>query len=265
MDNSKARQTSAMDRVLTMPGLISCWDFAEPAGQPRVARGPGAYALREMGGPVERVGEGAISGYAAKLSPGLWFSIPRSECPLLNLHGKDTKLSVVAWIQRHPKSPEVTCEAIAGMWNESRAKRQYCLFLDIRIKDTAHQVSGHVSGIGGPTPGFKYCMDVAIGNTPVPWHQWQFVGMTYDGQEARSYLNGRFDPRPGRNPYPYPHGIFDGGPDGSDFTVGAVDRSNIIGNWFAGLIAGIAVFNRVLTEEDMQTLNHLGNSETARP
>lgn len=246
-----------VDRVLAMPGLISCWDFAEPAGQSRRAKGPGAYALREMGGPVERVAGGALSGYSARLTPGLWFAISRGECPLLNLHGPDARLSVVAWIQRHVKTPEVTCEAIAGMWNETRAKRQYCLFLDIRIRDTAHQVCGHISSVGGPTPGFKYCMDVSIGNTPVPYEAWQFVGMTYDGREARSYLNGKFDPRPGRNPYPYPQGIFDGGADGSDFTVGAVDRSAIMGNWFVGLIAGIAVFGRDLTEAEMAALSEV--------
>ena len=97
-------------------------------------------------------------------------------------------------------------------------------------------------------------MDASIGATPVPFDTWQCVGFTYDGQAAYSYRNGRLDARPGRNPYPYPHGLFDGGPHGADFTVGAVDRSGVMGNWFAGGLAGLAVFDRALTATEMHAL-----------
>ena len=39
-----------------------------------------------------------------------------------------------------------------------------------------------------------------------------------------SYLDGRLDYRDKYNPFEYREGLFDGGVDGSDFTVGAVDR-----------------------------------------
>ena len=59
---------------------------------------------------------------------------------------------------------------------------------------------------------------------------------------------GRLDERPGRNPYPYPGGIFDGGPAGADFTVGAVHRGVEMGNFFAGLLGGLAVYQRALSD-----------------
>ncbi|MNY37775.1 hypothetical protein D3C86_1723590 [compost metagenome] len=85
----------------------------------------------------------------------------------------------------------------------------------------------------------------------MPLSEWQCIGFTYDGNLAKSYLNGKLDTRPERNPYPYPGGIFDGGEDGADFTVAAVDRAGTIGNFFVGRLGGLAVFRGALSEADM--------------
>lgn len=236
-----------------MNGLISFWDFQEAAGEPRVAQGAEKYALREMAGPVQRVDGGIFGSCAAQIQDGQWLAIPRAQCPKLNLRGPKAQVSVVAWIKRQTTSYD-HCEAIAGMWNESRKKRQYCLFLNLHIWQSHDQVAGHVSHVGGPTPGHPWCMDASIGQTPVPRDRWCCVGFTYDSQQACSYFNGQCDPRPQRNPYPYPHGLFDGGDDGADFTVGAVDRSDEMGNFFAGIIGGLAVFDRALTQQEMARL-----------
>ncbi|MEO1286140.1 MAG: LamG-like jellyroll fold domain-containing protein [Chloroflexota bacterium] len=151
------------------------------------------------------------------------------------------------------------CETIAGIWDESRKKRQYCLFLDLPIWDSGDQVGGHVSYHGGPTPNYKYCMDAAIGATPLTYHRWHCVGFTYDGMYARAYLDGRLDEREERNPFHYPQGLFDGGSDGADFTVGAVSRSGEAGNFFHGMLAGLAVYNRALTDDEMMHLMSLLN------
>ncbi len=244
---------TAAAHPLELPGLISFWDFAEAPGSDRVARGPHPYRLHEMGRPIARVDGGIFAPHAANLETGDWLRAPRADCPALNLHGPAAQVSVVAWIRRAPQTP-VHCEAIAGMWNETERLRQYCLFLNLHIWESSDQVCGHVSSIGGPTPGFKYCMDTSVGATPVPFHAWQCVGFTYDGAFARSYLGGQLDVRPERNPYPYPGGLFDAGPSGSDFTVGAVHRSGVMGNWYAGVLGGLAIFNRALNDAEMAAL-----------
>ncbi len=239
--------------MLTMPGLLCLWDFHDEAGADRMALGPNGYGLREHGGPIARNAEGPLSGYSATLVDGQYFSIARQACPALNLRGPEAQVTVVAWIKRGGR-PEEGCEAVAGLWNETHAKRQYCLFLDLRIHDSRDQVCGHVSNVGGPTPGHKWCMDASIGETKVPLDVWQCVGFTYDSKIVKSYLNGQHDARPGLSPYAYPGGLFDGGTDGSDFTVGAVHRSGEMGNFYEGALGGLAVFDRALSANEMDLL-----------
>ncbi|MCW8129346.1 MAG: LamG domain-containing protein [Planctomycetota bacterium] len=241
---------------LEVPGLVCFWNFQEPAGKPRVAEGPEPYELAEMNGPIARAGEGLFGPFAAELKEGQWFNLPRAACPGLNLRGPKAQVSVVAWIKR-ATCANVHCEFIAGQWNETRAKRQYGLFLNIGLHGNRNQVCGHVSNVGGPTPGCKYCEDLSINATPVPYDLWQCVAFTYDAASARSYLNGVFEPRERWNPYAYPGGLFDGGADGSDFTVGAVDRSGEMGNWFAGVLGGLAVYRRALHADELSNLTRI--------
>lgn len=242
------------ETIQQIPGLISFWDFQEPSGTPRRAKGAHPYELREMDGAVERINGGLFGPYAAFLRPRQWFSIARKDCPALNLHGRDAQLSVVVWFKRYRK-PEIQCEFLAGIWDETRAKRQYGLFLDLRIHNSADQIAGHVSGLGGPTPGNRWCMDAAIGYNDVGYFEhWYCGAFTYDGAFTKTYHNGILDVRENLNPYPYSLGIFDAGEEGGDFTVGAVDRLGSIGNWFTGIIAGVAVFNRALDAAEMDTL-----------
>ncbi|MNL87858.1 hypothetical protein D3C87_2172410 [compost metagenome] len=56
------------------------------------------------------------------------------------------------------------------------------------------------------------------------------------------------------NPYAYPEGLYAGGAAGADFTVGAVYRSGAMGNFFAGHLGGLAVFNRALGDEELARL-----------
>jgi len=247
---------------LAIAGLICFWNFQEPGGQPRVAQGPHPYALLEQHGPIQRVEDGLFGTGAARLQPGQNFSIPRADCPALDIHGPEAQVSLIVWLRRRVSAGK-GCQAVAGMWNEYQ-RRQYCLFLNLRIWDSAEQVGAHVSSIGGATPGYRYCMDAAIGATPVPFDTWQCVAMSYDGAYARAWLNGRLDERGDRNPYRYEGGLFDPGERGADFTVGAVARpDNVdaprtagedIGNQYHGDLAGLAVFDRALTADEMATL-----------
>jgi len=184
----------------------------------------------------------------------------------LSLGGSEARLTVIAWIKRR-SSPYKGCQFLAGVWNE-HGRRQYGLFLNLKIWGSAEQVGAHVSQHGGPTPGYPYCMDVAIGATPVPFDHWHCVAMTYDGHEAAAYLDGTLDAREphgkaGGNPFSLPGGL---NPGSADFTVGAVPRpgrveadpgggfretGSLIGNPFVGLLGGLAIFRRPLTASEL--------------
>ncbi|MDD4922707.1 MAG: LamG domain-containing protein, partial [Bacteroidales bacterium] len=181
------------------------------------------------------------------------FYISRAKCPVLNIHGKEAQVTVAAWVKRKKKNFN-QCEAVAGIWNETSRRRQYCLFLNLGIWNSGQQVGGHISGVGGPTTGYKYCMDAAIGQTIVPYGEWQFIALTYDGKQICAYLNGVLDSREKLNPYSYDLGIYDSGENGADFTVGAVDRSGEMGNFFVGRIGGLAIYNRALNVDEIKYL-----------
>jgi hypothetical protein len=269
----KAMSSNSSMNPLLIPNLVCFWDFQEAAGEMRVAQGPHAYALREGDKAVERIedDEAPFGRYAACFDFDKWLYVPRRECPALGIGGPSAKVTVVAWIKREP-SEYKGCQAIAGLWNE-HGTRQYCLFLNLGIWDSREQVGAHVSDVGGPTPGYKYCMSAAIGATPVLFDEWHCVAMTYDGLDAKAYLDGRLDVRepqgePGRNPFHFPGCLFDGGENGADFTVGSVLRpervdedfqphGSVTANPYIGLLGGLAVYNRALTDEEIAGLTKL--------
>jgi len=232
----------------SVAGLVSFWDFAEQAGKPRVARGGSPVKLREGAGPVRRTETGVFGPYAAELRRGDFFFIPRGECDALS----PEHLTIVAWVLRRRK-PETQCEAVAGIWNESLSQRRYGLFIDLRIRGGADGVGGHVSGTGTATPGNEWCMEAAIGAEPVHHGRWHCLAFTYDGREVRAYLDGLFDPNPGVNPFVTPYSRLHGST--ADFTVGAVHRLGEMGNWFCGLIAGLAVYDHALTPQEILGLS----------
>jgi hypothetical protein len=252
------------DIVLNIQNLVAFWTFQEEEGNPRLSVGTKKqYPLREQAGNVARVSpkDGAPFGlYAAHLKEGQWFLLPRDELGSLNICGKDAQVTVIAWIKRH-RTQRNRCEAVAGVWDEPRNKRQYCLFLNLKVnknhpdKRIKDKIAGHISDVGAPTPGFRWCYDVAQSKSSVPYDEWICVGFTYDGEEIRAYYNGDFEAHDGYNPFHFPNGIYDGGPDGSGFKVGVSD--DLHGeecNWFAGIIGGVAVFSRALNAEEIKHL-----------
>jgi len=74
---------------------------------------------------------------------------------------------------------------------------------------------------------------------------------------VRGWLDGRSETRVGFNPYAFPHGIYDAGPEGADFTVGAVHRAGEVGNWFAGWLGGLAIYRRALAVKELTALTTL--------
>jgi hypothetical protein len=246
-----------MTQPLDLPGILSFWDFQGEAGIDLTAKGSFPYRLRERNGPVFRMQGGIFGAQSVWLSRQAWLEIPNQECVGLHRYGETSALTVIAWINRHrqvnefPKEPPPP-EAIAGIWNETDKQRQYCLFLNIIITGgAADNVSGHVSHTGGATVGRQFCEDVSTGTTSVPFHEWCMVGFTFDGHVARSYYNGIFEENGGLNPFPYEGGLFQ---SGADFTVGAVYRNGEMGNWYRGLLGGLAVYDRALNSDEMKAL-----------
>jgi len=148
------------------------------------------------------------------------------------------------------------------------------LFVSLPHYNGANQVCGHISSTGKPTYPFPYSLDYSASKQEVPAGEWSCVAFTYDGQYIKSYLNGVFEerlPEPikntkgfegypdgiiqSKNPYYYPEGMNN---NGSDFTVGAVLLKRGMGNYFKGLIGGLVVYNKALSERELKFI-HSGN------
>lgn len=256
--------------VLQSLGAIAFWDFQDASLRSLV---PPYLTLESQGRPPAVANEGVFGPRSLEFEPAdggaargfLRLSANHGPHPLL-FGGDTAQVTVIAWIKRQRSSYQ-GCQFIAGVWNEHR-RRQYGLFLNLKIWDSAEQVCAHVSRSGGPTPGYPYCMDVAIGATPVPFDEWHCVAMTYDGARAAAYLDGSLDVReprgePGRNPFNFAGGL---NPEAADFTVGAVERprrvepapqggfcetGSIMGNPYVGLLGGLAIFPRALTAAEL--------------
>lgn len=271
MSNATPDEKTNQKNFLKLPGLAAFWDFQD---ETFISADKNRIPLKHKGGPPVFENEGVFGnrslrfgaeGVAAKS----YLVATKSEAPALNLGGPGSQMSVLAWLKRHD-SPYKGCEFIAGVWNE-HGRRQYGMFLNLGIWDSRQQLGAHVSTHGGPTPGYPYCMDVAMGKTVLPFDEWLFLAITYDTKDARSYVNGELDLRepqgePGRNPFHYPGGLHT---SDADFSVGAVDRPTevvsdgkggfvekgaLIANPFVGLLGGLAVFNRALTGEEIRRI-----------
>ena len=260
-------------KILAVKGLVALWTFGEEPGNDRKSLGSGTYSLKESGGETGRINEGPLSGCSIFLDGTSYLSIPNSQTGMLNIYGEKCELTVMAWIKWTGEQTGF----IGGMWNESQegGKRQYGLFVSLPYYNGGDQVCGHVSQTGKATPPFPYSIDYSASKQKVPEGKWCCVAFTYDGRFVRSYLDGIFEPRepelisnttgfPGypdglvqtKNPYFFPYGT---GNNGSDFTVGAVQLRSGMGNYFKGLIGGLAVFNRRLSVREIRRISFLNN------
>lgn len=269
-----ADYTARTDAVLQIPDLVAFWTFQE---DDFAAISPDKTPL-EVVREAPRFEKGGVFGpncarFESKGQESRGFLRATSaSAPSLCIGGMNAQVSVVAWLRREPR-PTVEyngCQFVAGVWNE-HGRRQYGMFLNLGIHQSAEQIGAHISSHGGATPGFPYCMDAAIGATPVDFESWHCAAISYDGEHARVFLDGVFDVResqgePGRNPFFYPEGLFAGD---ADFTVGAVERpaqvvtnadgtfteqGALLANPFVGALGGLAVFRRALSESQMREL-----------
>lgn len=260
------KDTLFPEQLRNYPGLITLWDFKEEAGHDRVSAGREKFKLKEKFKSIPRVSEGPLSGYSIELDGTSYLSIPYAETKALNV--RNNSVTVIAWVKWIGPGTGF----IGGMWNEYHdgGKRQYGLFVNLPHYNGENQVCGHISKTGQPTHPFPYSIDYSASKQLVAKGEWTCIAFTYDGRYIRSYYNGIFEAREpelishtkgfedypdglvqAKNPYYFPYGI---GDNGSDFTVGAVQLSKGMSNFFKGLIGGLAVFNKALTDDEMKRI-----------
>jgi hypothetical protein len=259
--------------IKSLDGLVSLWTFNEKPGKERKAIGKGKFPLKESNGKVPRVNEGPLSGYSILLDGTAFLTLDHSKTGILNIYGHKSEVTLLAWIKWTGEQTGF----VGGMWNEYQdgGKRQYGLFISLPHYNGKDQVCGHISNTGKPTPPFPYSIDYSASEQKVPKNVWCTVAFTYDGKFIKSYLNGVFKARDyelisntigfdgypnglfqNKNPYYFPDGP---GNNGSDFTVGAVLLKSGMGNFFKGLIGGLAVFNRALSENEIKSISYIND------
>ena len=268
-NNKKSANSEIISKINQTNGLVALWDFKEKEGRERKATGLGKFPLKEQNGILPRIEEGPLSGYSARFGNNAFLKIENTKTRELNIFGDQQGVTVIAWVKW-----EGIGGFVGGMWNEYQngGKRQYGLFVSLPYYNGRDQVCGHISKTGKPTPPFPYSIDYSASAQVVAKGEWQCIAFTYDGKWIKSFLNGSFQSRePGlidhtkgfdgfpegliqsKNPYYFPDGM---GNNGSDFTVGAVLLKSGMGNYFTGLIGGLAVFNRALNEEEIKSLSY---------
>lgn len=177
--------------------------------------------------------------------------------------------------------------------HDDTGTRQYALLLNMPAYGGARQVTPHVSSEGGVSrrkdgSGLPWCADYAASWSQVPLGEWVTLGFTYDGTFIRAYFNGVMEERAadpqadrrddpyftdegpsgghrGVNPYYHGRGIFQYDParhartkpgGGADFTVGSrYAVGSLLREALSGRMGGLAVFDRALTNEEMNTLH----------
>jgi hypothetical protein len=182
-------------------------------------------------------------------------------------------------------------------FGDDSGTRQYSLLMNMPMYGGPRRLTPHISSEGGVTrradgSAFPWCVDYAATASEVPEERWVTLGFTYDSRSIRAYIDGRLDAwdgasdcmkradqyftsegpgggRRGFNPYYHGRGIFAFDPvkhaaskpmGGSDFTVAS---RFALGDEFpeatSGRFAGLAVFNRALSDAEMRMLHHAAN------
>ena len=254
-----------------------------------------SHPLAELGGPIARVAGGPFSGYAAELNGRQYFRIPYAETGDLNISGKDAQVSIFAVVLIVDLKQSRTIAGMWSEGrgaNDDTGTRQYALLMNMPTYGGPNKLVPHISNEGGVSrradgSAFPWCCDYAVSAHEVPTEQWCTLGCTYDGRYLRAYINGvldklELDPVKHKRTDPY---FTRGGPDGKDrgmnpyfhgrgiFAYDAAKHAATkippspfaVGSRFAmgkefpegtkGRFGALAVFNRALTDAEMQALH----------
>lgn len=234
--------------------LVAVWDFSAPLPGALTSAGMACATLSCPHGDLCQ--EEADGQRALRLRQGQFLVLPRAALGPLDLHGQ-IRLTVHCRFRPDSDRP---WQFLAGVWDERRQKRQYGLFYNgtkaaqagspsrtpVRLR--AH---AYASTNGGHTPGHEACFSYATGATELVPGQWHEAAACLDGASLRLYADGRFDAHGDANPMPFAEGVFDGGANGSDFTIGHRNYHSWDGypakapngdEGFSGHLAAVAVY-----------------------
>ncbi len=258
------------------------------------------HPLNEIGGPIARVAGGPYSGFSADLNGKQYFSIPYAETGDLNIGGREAQVSMFAVVRIVNLKQSRTIAGMWSEGkgaNDDTGTRQYALLMNMPTYGGPNKLTPHISSEGGVTrradgSAFPWCADYAATKHDVPTDEWCTLGFTYDGQYIRAYINGELDRQDlnpelhkrtdryfthegpegkdrGMNPYYHGRGIFQFDPGkhdgtkigGSDFTIGArYAVGSMLKEATIGRFGGLAVFNRALSDDEMQRLHESANT-----
>lgn len=252
-------------------GVVAFWDFSEPrapyiskVGAPlQLVNGAGSRVKKSNGGPL---GNSLVFNGTSD-----YLVLPADQIGALNLGASTGKAFVLAFIKRGNQS---STGFIAGCWQEdnSNPKRSYGLFIDLPLYGGDNKVCFHVSKTGGASPNIPYSRDYSANGSAEPTLSWTCISGSYDGEYARSYIEGRFEPYTGytepgapngegltydKNPYAFSLGL---NAIPCDFTVGAVKLTAGMSNFFNGELAAVLVMNRAPTAEEITELQNSINT-----
>lgn len=238
-----------------VPTPIALWDWRESTAPYHCTVSTGGDLPLVSLGPVPpRPVDGTPIGRALLMTGGDWLGITATATNRLNLGASGASGATVI-------APVLTLSdgqmVVAGIWGETfdPPTRQYALFRDLPAYGGDDMTCFHVSRDGKATPGYIYSTDYSAEPDVSVVGRWEVHAGSYDGAEARSYMNGaRHDlggngyTRSGdgrRNPYSFPLGLNSAE---EDFVVGAIADGT--SNWI-GYMGPLAVWDRALTDAEV--------------
>lgn len=211
-------------------GLVSYWR-GDGDAKDSVGSNPGTF----VNGPSYAPGK---IGQSFQLNGSDQFVIvPNS--PSLN---RTDALTLGAWVfpvELPIPSPGRDGEAIAGK-DGIYSNRQYLITLDVRRVFSAH--------VAVSQKGFQQ----VYGGTAVVTNQWYHVAMTYDRETLKLYVNGILD---ASRAWTGPIMISE-----EPFRIGGGAKEGIPPFHFAGRIDEVILYNRALSEREMQSVYQAGKT-----
>lgn len=214
------------------PSLVSFWEFQEQSG-PFVAKvGRGRYALEEQSfdplartwstnNKVQRVRDAPPTQPFGQFSASIekWQMLRVLDtyklAPLLNIHGDNATLTMVAWLKpggNLDNTSQYDFGHFAGIWSEPLSVRTYVMFcpassrgVDPAVGQVPH-LDAEVSRTGATMqPSCRWSISYALGATPINHSSWHMLAMTFDGSAIRAFVNGTLDFRPSDGPHRTPN------------------------------------------------------------
>lgn len=257
----------------TIPNLVDYWK-----GNSLVSKS-GVFTLTNNGSVIT-VNSGPFSGQSWVLNgTNQYLSIATGSVGALNVGASGNSVSVFSTVFR----TDATSGFIAGLWREGatgnpEAQRQYGQFIGLTAFDDGIHVNGHVSFDGGPSPGSLFNYDYSGNASSYQNTLWHSQVTTYDGAQAISYYDGRYEtpktytgvgpPAGGtstysKNPYAYTNGLF--AASTSPFTIGANPVNGVIANYHEGYIGVLGVTSGTMTAAQVFAFHRSMNKTLGLP